>query len=63
MSPRSTEPKGSLETQTGDPPAAHELLDLVVPTKIVWLTLTGLVSDAQWCHVPLSRAFAIRVSE
>ena len=35
----------------------------LVPSKIVWLTLTGFVSDAQCCHVALTRAFAIRASE
>jgi hypothetical protein len=29
----------------------------------VWLTLTGFVSDAQCCHVPLTWAFAMGVSE
>ena len=35
----------------------------LVPSKIVWLTLTGFVSDAHCCHVPLTRCCAIRVSE
>jgi hypothetical protein len=35
----------------------------LVPSKIVWLTLTGFVSDAQCCHVPLTWAFAMGVSE
>jgi hypothetical protein len=35
----------------------------LVPSKIVWLTLTGFVSAAQCCHVPLTRRFAIRVSD
>jgi hypothetical protein len=34
----------------------------LVPSKIVWLTFTGFASDAQCGHVPLNRAFAIRVS-
>ena len=29
----------------------------LVPSKIVWLTLTGFVSDAQCCHVPPTWAF------
>jgi len=35
----------------------------LVPSKIVWLTLTGFVSDVQCCHVALTRASANRVSE
>ena len=35
----------------------------LVPSKIVWLTLTGFVSADQCCHVPLTWAFANRVSE
>ena len=34
-----------------------------VPSKIVWLTLTGSVSAAQCCPVSLTWAFANRVSE
>ena len=35
----------------------------LVPSKIVWLTLTGFVGAAQCCHVSLTRRFANRVSE
>ena len=35
----------------------------LVPSKIVWLTLTGFVSAAQCCPVSLTWAFANRVSE
>jgi hypothetical protein len=33
-----------------------------VPSKMSWLTFTGFVNVAQCCHVPLTRAFAIRLS-
>ena len=33
-----------------------------VPSKMSWLTFTGFVSAAQCCCVPLTRAFANRMS-
>jgi hypothetical protein len=35
----------------------------LVPSKIVKLTFTGFVNTAQCCHVPLTRGFAIWVSD